>query len=66
MKNYRLNNNIEYKFLISDKEIEKKYNVLAVPISFILDGNKTIQKVVRGYGGETTDKEIREAIEKLL
>ena len=71
IKNYRLNNNIEYKFLISDKEIEKKYNVLAVPTFFILDDNRTIQKVIRGFPAETTakeirEKEIREAINKLL
>ena len=66
IKSYRLNNDIEYKFLISDKVIEKKYNVLSVPTFFILDGNRTIQYVKRGYGLGTTDKEIRDVIEKLL
>jgi thioredoxin-related protein len=49
------NNGIKYKFLISDREIDKKYNVIAVPMFFILDGNKKIQNL-RGYSKETTDK----------
>jgi thiol-disulfide isomerase/thioredoxin len=66
IKRYIAANDITYKFLVKDAEIEKQYNVHAVPMFFILDNNKVIQKVVRGYGGETTDKEITEAIEKLL
>jgi len=66
MKRYCEINDIKYKFLIKNEEIEKQYNVLAVPIFFILDNNKVIQKVIRGYAPEITDKEIKEAIDKLL
>ena len=67
VKRHVLNNDITYKYLIANEEVKKIYNPLgAVPTFFILDNNKTIQKVIRGYGGETTDKEIKEAINKLL
>ena len=67
IKRYCLNNNITYKFLLKDNEIEKNYNILAVPTFFILDNNRIIQDVVRGYapGGES-EKKIKEAIERLL
>ena len=66
IKRYCLNNDIKYKFLIKDNEIEKNYSTTgAVPIFFILDNNRVIQKVVRGYSPEL-EKEIKEAIEKLL
>ena len=72
IKNYCLNNNITYKFLLPDKEVNKKYIPSGfVPVFFILDENRTIQKVIQGFPTETTakeirEKEIREAIEKLL
>ena len=65
IKRYISTNDIKYKFLIKDAEIEKNYNILAVPTLFILDNNRVIQKVVRGYSTEL-EKEIRETIEKLL
>ena len=67
IKRYIQVNDIKYRFLLSDREIEKNYNpVGSVPVIFILDNNKVIQKVIRGYAPETTDKEIKEAIDKLL
>ena len=66
IKRYCSINDINYKYLISNEEIRKTYNPLgAVPVFFILDNNRLIQKVVRGYSTEL-EKEIREAIEKLL
>ena len=66
IKEYCLKYEITYKFLIADKEVSKKYNVFGVPVFFILDSNKKIQKIVLNYEGEKTNKEIKEAIEKLL
>ena len=65
IKSYISTNDIKYKFLKKDADIEKNYNILAVPTLFILDNNRVIQKVIRGYSTES-EKEIRVAIEKLL
>jgi len=65
IKNYISTNDIKYKFLLKDVEIEKKYNMPPAPTFLILDGNRTIQYVQRGYG-RVVDEQIKEAIEKLL
>ena len=66
LKMYRKRNNFNYKFLMSKKEVTKNYGVQAVPVFFILDENRIIRKVINGYGKNTTDKEIRDAINDLL
>ena len=63
IKSYISTNDIKYKFLLKDEDIEKNYNMPLAPTFFILDSNKTIQFVQRGY---SSNREIREAIEKLL
>ena len=65
IEKYISTNDIKYKLLISDDKIQKIYNVLAVPTFIILDNNRTIQHVQRGYSKEV-DEEIIKAIEKLL
>jgi thiol-disulfide isomerase/thioredoxin len=66
LKQYQRRNKFNYKFLISTKEVIKSYQVSAVPTFFILDENRIIRKVIRGYGTDITDKEIRDAINELL
>lgn len=46
--------------------MKKEYQVKAVPVFFILDENRIIRKVIISYGKGTTDKEIRNTIDKLL
>jgi thiol-disulfide isomerase/thioredoxin len=66
IKRYYINNNLNYKYLISSNEIVKDYQVRAVPTLFILDKNRVIRKVIEGYGKGTTDKEIRNMINNLI
>ena len=63
---YRKRNDFAYKFLMSEEEVNKAYNIRATPIFFILDENRIIREIIRGYGGASTDKEITEAINKLI
>lgn len=49
-----------------DKVIEDYRTGGAAPYFFILDKERIIRKVIRGYGMGKTDKEITEAIEELL
>jgi len=66
IKRYCSINNIPCKFLLSTKEITENYQIRGVPAFFILDENRIIRKIIRGYSKETTDKEIIEAINKLI
>lgn len=66
LKNYKNKNNFKYKFLMSTDEVTRDYKISSVPVFFILDKNHVIKKIVTGYGEGTTNKEIRDAIEKML
>lgn len=66
MKRYQKNNELNYKFLLSTEAVTRSYQVNGVPAFYILDQNRVIRKVIVGYNNETTDKEVRDAIEKLL
>jgi thioredoxin-related protein len=66
IKRYNINNNLNYKYLISSNEVVKDYQVRAVPTLFILDKDRVIRKVIEGYEKGTTDKEIRDIINDLI
>jgi thiol-disulfide isomerase/thioredoxin len=66
IKRYYINNNLNYKYLISSLEVVKAYQVRAVPAIFVLDENRVIRRVISGYGKDTTDKEIRDMINNLI
>ncbi len=66
LKKYKSHYGINYKFLEAPKEISKKYNVSAVPVFFILDENRIIRNIFNGYSKNSTDKKIRDAINKLI
>lgn len=66
LKHYQEKNGISYKFLMSTKEVTENYQIKSIPVFFLLDKNRVIRKIIRGYGVESTDKEIREAIKKML
>ncbi len=68
LKVYQERNHFNYSFLMTNEEVSKAYQVkdMPVPIFFILDKNRMIRKVIRGYSAGATDKEIRDAITELL
>jgi thiol-disulfide isomerase/thioredoxin len=63
---YQNKNAINYKFLKSAKTVLKDYEIASYPVFFILDKDRVIRKIFNGYGQTTTDKEIRDTIDKLL
>lgn len=63
---YYKNNGLNFKYLISSEELIKNYQANAVPVFYILDKERVIRKTIIGYGKETTDKEIRDAIKELI
>lgn len=66
LKRYRQKNEINFKFLNSTDDVTKSYGVTSVPAFFVIDENRIIRKIIKGYSEETTDKEIKESIDKYL
>lgn len=66
IKRYISNNKITYHYLKATDENKKQYQISGVPVFYILDENKIIRKVIKGYNKESTDKEIRDAINALI
>ena len=66
LKSYQLRNRFDYKFLMSNKDLNKSYQIQAVPVFFILDKNRIVRKVVNGYSETTTDEIIIKTINELL
>jgi len=63
---YQERHNINYTFIRSNKEVSSSYQIQAVPRFFILDENRVIREVIKGYGRGSTDKKIRNAINELI
>jgi len=66
LNSYKDKNNFNYRFLMSNKDVEKDYQVGSFPVFFILDKNRVISKVIIGYSEGSTDREIRNAINELI
>lgn len=66
LKSYHEKNELNYKYLLSTEEVKKSYQINEVPAFFILDEKRIIRKVILGFGEETTDREIRDAIKELI
>lgn len=63
---YQNKNAINYKFLKSTKAVLMNYEIVSYPVFFILDKDRVIREIFNGYGEDTTEKEIRNTIDKLV
>lgn len=67
IRNYASRKELNYTILNATNEVIKQYQTGgAAPYFFIVDQERIIRKVVRGYSHENTDKEIINAIKELL
>jgi thiol-disulfide isomerase/thioredoxin len=66
LKRYQQINEFNFKFLKSTDEVTKSYGVTSVPVFFVIDENRIIREVIKGYSVENTDKKIKESINKYL
>jgi thiol-disulfide isomerase/thioredoxin len=66
LKNYRNRTNMTYRFLMSNRKVTKNYQIEAVPTFIILDEDRVIRKVIRGYRTGSTDSMIHQSINSLL
>jgi len=60
IQNYVNKNNLNYKMLSTNEEFTKNYqgDDAVVPVFIILDNQRIIRKIIKGYESESTDKEI--------
>lgn len=66
LKTYMDRNRFNYQFLLSDKQVLKDYSISSYPVFYILDQNRNIKEVIKGYGAGNTDNQIRTVINQLL
>lgn len=66
LRNYMNRNKFDYKFLLSTKEVLKRYSISSYPVFFILDENRVVKNVINGYGEGSTDMEIRNIVNKMV
>ena len=66
LKHYQQRNDFDYKFLMSNKNLNLLYQIQAVPVFFILDENRIIREVISGYSKGSVDQIIREKINNLI
>ncbi|PLX25971.1 MAG: thiol:disulfide interchange protein [Ignavibacteria bacterium] len=66
LKSYMIRNDFDYTLLLSTKDVLDKYSITSYPVFFILDENRDVIKVIKGYRKETTDREIRALINTLI
>lgn len=66
IERYKDKNEMNYRFLVSKKEIKDKYKILGVPSFFILDDKRIVKKVIVGYQKGYTDKAIIKIIDDML
>lgn len=65
IERYKLKNEMNYPLLISDEITKDSYQIYSVPVFFILDENRKIRKVIKGYGDSVGD-EIKKLVEELI
>lgn len=64
---YANSNKLNYKLLSANEDFTKNYQANgAVPVYIILDKQRIVKKIIRGYELGTTDKEITDAIDLYL
>lgn len=66
LKRYKERNEFNFRFLNSTMEVKSDYQVTGVPVFFIIDENRAIREIVKGYSKEKTDKKIRNILDKLI
>lgn len=66
LSTYRERTGLNYQFLMSKEEVNSQYSIRATPIFFILDEDRMIREIVRGYGGASTEEKIIKTIDGLM
>jgi len=62
LQRYIIKNDIDYPFLIGNKEVTDAYQVMGVPYFIVIDQNGTIREVKFGYIKKETIPKLKEVI----
>ncbi|HMD13543.1 MAG TPA: TlpA disulfide reductase family protein [Bacteroidota bacterium] len=65
LKRFKDSHALNYEYLISNEEVNKRYMVGGVPMFMIVDKNNVIRKVFQGFGKGETDQEIGKILTQL-
>jgi len=65
LKRFKDSHALNYEYLISNEEVNKRYMVTGVPMFMIVDKNSVIRKVLQGFGKGKTDQEISKILTQL-
>lgn len=63
---YQNKNGLNCRYLLSNKELNKKYEIIGVPTIFILDEKRIIRNVFIGFKKDETEQVITDALNQLL
>lgn len=66
LRSYMSRNQFDYKFLKADEEVLNNYSIGSYPVFFILDQQRVIREIIKGYAEGATDERIRFVINNLL
>ena len=66
LQRYKEKNGIQYRFLLGDDRLKANYQIQGVPVFYLLNEDRVIQKVVLGYQKGETERVIKSAINELL
>ncbi|NLE34491.1 MAG: TlpA family protein disulfide reductase [Bacteroidales bacterium] len=66
LRSYMNRNQFDYTFLQADKEVLTNYSIGSYPVFFILDEERTIREIIKGYAEGATDERIRFTVNSLL
>jgi len=66
LRSYMNRNQFDYTFLQADKEVLKNYSIGSYPVFFILDQERVIRVIIKGYSEGATDEQIRVAVNNML
>ena len=66
IKKYIAANNINYKYLVGNNEVKRKYVIQSVPRFFVLDEKRVIRKIITGFDKEKTHVELKETVSQLI
>lgn len=66
IKRYKDRHEFNFKFLNATNNVTTNYQVKYVPVFFILDENRVVRKIIKGYNKDNTDKEVRDILNEMI
>lgn len=66
IKHYREVNKIKYPLLKSNDEVKENYQVSSFPVFYLIDENRKVVHVSKGYAKGTTDEKLKKIIHQYI